>query len=51
VLTITQDVSGPYEGTPAGTTKEWLRELPTGTTLLVKYRYNATYDPRFVKDD
>ena len=51
VLTITQDVSGPYEGTPAGTTKEWLRKLRTGTALLVKYRYNATYDPRFVKDD
>ena len=51
VLTITQDVSGPYEGTPAGTTKEWLRNLPTGTALSVLYVYNATFDPRFVKDD
>ena len=51
VLTITQDVSGPYEGTPAGTTKEWLAPLPTGTKLKVIYLYNATYDPRFVKDD
>ena len=51
VLTITQDKSGPYEGVPAGTTKEWLEEYPTGTKLWIHYKWLETYDPRFVKDD
>ena len=51
VLTITQDVSGPYEGTPFFTRKKWLSILPAGTSLMVQYTYNDTYDPRFVKDD
>ena len=49
VLTITQDKSGPYEGIPDGTTKDWLKKYPTGTILKVVYQYNDTYDPRFVK--
>ena len=51
VLTITQDVSGPYEGTPFFTRKKWLSILPAGTSLMVQYTYNDNYDPRFVKDD
>ena len=51
VLTITQSKSGPYEGIPAGTTKEWLAPLPTGTKLKIIYMYNDTYDPRFVNGD